>query len=243
MRRLTGLWVLSAISTLACGGGGDVNIGDGDGEPTQSLGASLVDYGGSWEGYVEGHTFPDGTDRVRLTLDAEGNGTLMLGNDTDPLPAPDPDAAPPGWGDATTIPHSILVGYPFEIASATLESKRIKLATHEPEPYQEWCNLQTPVLDETNPSVPNYLCARNVGYISTDGDVTCRWVDTNESVPCAKLACYEMCSCTATLCSWRGRYAPSLDAALDAGGEALVGTLVASLPSTDDSVTVRLERQ
>jgi hypothetical protein len=52
------------------------------------------------------------------------------------------------------------------------------------------------------------------------------------------------CVCTETLCTWNGRsYALSFDAALGDGGETLVGTLVATLPGTAGSVTVRLERQ
>jgi hypothetical protein len=244
MRTVSGFWVVLAMGALACGGGGDVNIGDDGREPTGSLGESLSDYGGTWEGYIEGYTFPDGSDLVRLTLDEEGNGTLILGNDADPLPAPDPDAAPPGWDQgAMTIAPAMLLGYPFEVSSATLQSKRIKLATSEPEPYQEWCSLQTPVLDEFYTGDPTYRCVRSVGYTSTDG-VTCHEQDTNEAVPCAKLVCQEMCTCTSTACSWTGRtYGPSLDAALDAAGESLVGTLVSTLPGASGSVTVRLERQ
>jgi hypothetical protein len=244
MRTVSGFLVVFAMSALACGGGGDVNIGDDGREPTTTLGESLSDYGGTWEGYVEGHTLPDGTDRVRLNLDTQGNGTLVLGNDTDPLPAPDPDAAPPGWPDGSiyTAP-AVLLGYPFQVASATLQSKRIKLATSEPDPFQEWCSLQTPVIDEFSGGDPSYSCVRNVGYSSGDG-VTCHERDTNETVACAKLVCQQMCTCTATACSWTGvSYAPSLDAALDADGDALVGTLVTALPGTSGSVTVRLERQ
>jgi hypothetical protein len=244
MRTVSGIWVLFAMSALGCGGGGDVNIGDDGREPTGSLGESLSDYGGSWEGYIEGYMFPDGSDRVRLNLDTQGNGTLVMGNDADPLPAPDPDAGPPGWDNGSmTISPVMLLGYPFEVASATLQSKRIKLATSEPTQYQEWCSLQTPVLDEFNTEEPSYSCVRNVGYTSLEGE-TCHAQDTNEPVPCAKLLCQQMCSCTATACSWIGpRSAPGLDAALGSDGETLVGTLVTNLPGASGSVTVRLERQ
>jgi hypothetical protein len=244
MRTVSGFWVVLALGALGCGGSGDVNIGNDGPEPTGTLGESLSDYEGSWEGYIEGYSFPDGSDLVRLTLDEEGNGTLVLGNDTDPLPAPDPDAAPPGWDNGMmAIAPTMLLGHPFEVDSATLQSKRIKLATSEPEAYQEWCALQTPVLDEVNTEEPTYWCVRNVGYISMNGEM-CFEQDTNEPVPCGKLLCQQLCACTSTACSWiGGTSAPSLDAALDSTGESLVGTLVSNLPGTSGSVTVRLERQ
>ena len=59
----------------------------GEDDP-EKTGATLGDYAASWEGHVEAYTFPSGSDRVRLTLDSSGNGTLVLGEDWVPWPAP-----------------------------------------------------------------------------------------------------------------------------------------------------------
>ena len=60
----------SAGTPLACSGGGAVNIGN-----TNAVGSQLSDYAATWDGYAEAYTFmPDGSDRVRLTIDAQRPG-------------------------------------------------------------------------------------------------------------------------------------------------------------------------
>ncbi|HEY4392953.1 MAG TPA: hypothetical protein VGP64_02775, partial [Polyangia bacterium] len=84
--------VLSAAGFLgACSGNTPVNIGN-----TSMIGAQLSDYAASWDGFAETYTFsPDGSDRVRLTLDASGQGTLEIG-DAALLPPPtDPNVGYP----------------------------------------------------------------------------------------------------------------------------------------------------
>lgn len=49
----------------------------------------MSDYAGVWDGYAEAFTRNDGTDRIRITLDSQGMGTL---NDGDPS---DADTAKP----------------------------------------------------------------------------------------------------------------------------------------------------
>ena len=123
-----GIGGLLAAAVFGCSSKSDVDIGD---DRSASLGASQSDYAGTWEGYAEAYTFLDDTDRVRLTLDSTGNGTLELGNDRPGLPAPDPDSAPPGWqlmGNSSVDP-GLLIGYPFTVTGATIESTRIKLTS------------------------------------------------------------------------------------------------------------------
>ena len=74
---------------------GAVNIGN-----TTAVGSQLSDYAATWDGYAEATTFSDGSDHVRLTIDASGQGSLVVG-DSAPLPAPtDPTVGyPPGAGN------------------------------------------------------------------------------------------------------------------------------------------------
>jgi len=232
-----GIWALVAAGGFGCSSKGDVDIGD---DRSVSLGASLTDYAGSWEGYVEAHTFWDLTDRVRLTLDSAGNGTIELGDDKPALPAPDPDSAPPGWQlmGNSSVEAGLLVGYPYAVTGARIESKRIQLTTQTPAEYEQWCNLQTPALDPSSAET-RYACLPGNGFHS-DG-TTC-WLipasDPEVEVPCAKFACLTSCTCTATSCTFQNRRTVDLDAALDLDGDALVGTLVLD----GLRATVRLEK-
>lgn len=233
-----GIWGLVAAGVFGCSSKGDVDIGD---DRSVSLGASLSDYAGTWEGYVEAYTFFDETDRVRLTLDSMGNGTLELGNDLPALPAPDPESAPPGWplmGNSSVDP-GLLIGYPFAVTGATIESTRIKLTTQTPAEYEQWCALQTPALDPSDPEGLTYACLPGNGMHS-DG-TTCWLLPASEpeiEVPCAKIKCLEACSCTATSCTFSNHNQIDLDAALEFDGNRLVGTLVLR----GLRVTVRLEK-
>lgn len=230
-----GIGGLLAAAVFGCSSKSDVDIGD---DRSASLGASLSDYAGTWEGYAEAYTFLDDTDRVRLTLDSTGNGTLELGNDRPGLPAPDPDSAPPGWqlmGNSSVDP-GLLIGYPFTVTGATIESTRIKLTTQTPAEYEQWCALQTPALDPSDPQGLRYACLPGNGMHS-DG-TTCWLIPTETEVPCAKIKCLEACACTATTCTFRNYNPLDLDAALELDGNRLVGTLVV----LGLRVTVRLEK-
>ena len=87
---------LALVLTLAagCTASTKVDIGEGTAPPPGLLGASLIDYAGTWDGYAEAFTWNDGSDRIRIMLDANGVGTIRLGNAPD-FPPPDPDRAYP----------------------------------------------------------------------------------------------------------------------------------------------------
>src|SRR5450432_936374 len=104
--------------SAACSGGGAVNIGN-----TAVIGSQLSDYAASWDGYAEAYTFmPDGSDRVRLTIDANGQGTLEVGNaallppPTDPnvgyrpalssIPRSWPPPSPASWSKDSSFPST-----------------------------------------------------------------------------------------------------------------------------------------
>jgi hypothetical protein len=234
-----GACLLVVIGASGCSSQDDVDIG---GDRTASLGASLSDYAGSWEGYVEALTFPDGTDRVRLNLDSAGQGTLTLGNDAPPLPAPDADEPPPGLTLMGTmlVGSAVLTGYPYTVSDATIHTKRIQLATLSPVEYEQWCELQTPVLYEHSDQ-PEYHCIPGAGYRKEppDGSKCYIFFDDGSEVeaPCGKLECVSQCACSATGCSATGGPVFHLDVAFENGGENLVGTMVGY-----DRSTVRFEK-
>jgi hypothetical protein len=131
---------------LGCSSAGSVNIGD-----TQNLGGKLSDYAATWDGYAEAYTFqPSGTDNVHLVLDAQGNGTLQVGNDA-LLPAPtDPNVGyPPNVNidpkaPAALPPSTLKGGVLYPVYATQVQSDRIQLGLKPLDYYQAWCALQTP---------------------------------------------------------------------------------------------------
>src|SRR5262245_13244546 len=134
-QRLLVVMIAAACSLVGCASSssGRVDIGDGHG-PAMALGASLTDYAGVWDGYAEAFMWNDGTDRVRITLDAAGAGTLEVGS-SPALPAPDPaHGYPPGENDLYTnvtqanVPV-LIAGFGYPVRGARVESNRIRLST------------------------------------------------------------------------------------------------------------------
>jgi hypothetical protein len=218
------LTLCAAGPLLACSGDKPVNIGN-----TNVVGSQLSDYAASWEGYAEAYTFmPDGSDRVRLTIGANGQGTFQVGNAA-LLPAPtDPNAGyPAGQPDPFVGPNEGLSGgvlYP--VYAAQVQENRIQAGLKPNDYYGAWCALQTPyhVLDGYVNSgqpdagdgglVPNfeYRCLPDVGGgISGQGaDQQCfvqiSSIDgssTDQPVDCGKFALCNrnVCACTATSCA------------------------------------------
>src|SRR4051812_34615530 len=68
------------------------------------IGERLEDYAAHWEGYAEANSFADGSDKVRITLDASGDGTLEIGDSAPMPPATDPSVGyPPSSGPGVDI--------------------------------------------------------------------------------------------------------------------------------------------
>src|SRR5262245_9474401 len=88
------------LLSVACSGG----------DPTVTTSGNQVsDYAATWDGYAEAFTFEDGSDRVRLTIHANGEGTIEVG-DSAPLPPPtDPNVGypPTPWNWAPTGGYTI----------------------------------------------------------------------------------------------------------------------------------------
>ena len=237
-----------AIATLACSSD-PVDIGD-----TGKTGDELSDYAASWEGYAEAYEFDSASDALRIVLDENGNGTFEVG-DAPALPPPsDPEVGyPPAGTSSQTNPQpadGLFSGFAYTVLGATVEERRLRFSVYPYEIYREWCELQTPVLDEANstPERSFYECVPNTQQTYRAGQCTFVNPDTGEDEPidCGKLGLCSTggaCYCTANDCSipdvseYRGAIV-EVDAALEEDGDELEGTL-----TVDGNVTIRLTRR
>ena len=194
-------------------------------------GAALSDYAASWDGYVEAWQFASGSDRVRVVLDAAGQGTLELGDQPLFAPPTDPNVGyPPGveWSLPGNLPP--IEGFQYPVQEARVEARRLRLDADPNDIVKAWCQMQTPVLDEGIPQQPTYACVPNWGYEQTGTGCAQVNPQTNEHVPvdCVKLGLCMLpgdCECTATGCDVRASSPMQLDAALQGDGNDLAGTL------------------
>jgi hypothetical protein len=141
-RTLAALLFGAGFSAACSGGGGTVNIGN-----TNAVGSQLSDYAASWDGYAEAYTFtPDGSDRVRLTIAANGQGTLEVGNQTLVAAPTDPNLGyPPGNEDPpVTSTPPLWEGALYPIYDAQVQTNRIQVGIKPNDYYAAWCALQTP---------------------------------------------------------------------------------------------------
>jgi hypothetical protein len=228
--------VLPLVFALSACSSDPVDIGD---DRVVKTGEKLSDYAAVWEGYAEAYEFDSGSDRIKLTLDENGAGTLEVG-DAPPIPAAtDPDLDyPVGTGGATGPNVGLRSGYAYGVLDASVEVRRLRLGIDLYELYGDWCAMQTPYVDQYGA----YGCLPN-GSISNNFDGTCDVEDpvTEESLTanCGKVGMcvgVGVCACTADGCgALQGGAATRLDAALDNDGEELEGTF--------QGATIRMMRQ
>jgi hypothetical protein len=244
-------WVVPfGLGLCACSGGDHVDIGD---DKVEKTGEKLSDYAASWEGYAEAYAFDGGSDAIRVVLDENGAGTVDVG-DAAPLPPPDPDLGyPPASSNDpfhAPLPEAALFsGFSYTVLGAVVENRRLRFGLDPREIYKEWCELQTPILDEANstPEEQRYACVPNWGFMGGASGCSQENPDTGEITPidCGKLYLCELsniCNCTAEGCSLYAidtsqGYPVMLDAALQSDGDELEGTL-----TVDDRVIVRMTR-
>ena len=236
------------LFTLALFGCSKDNANIGNGSATATLGESLSDYAGNWEGYAEAYQFSDGTDNVFLTLDANGQGALKVGQATLEVTELDPDTYPPGMEnikDEVDPPSGLTPGFSYPISGAVVESRRIRVSTATDELFRDWCELQTSYYSEDTVP-PRYACTPGGGgwgmSTSEDGTQTCainNGVDPVIPISCARASCNYVCVCTKLGCSIDDAKDVQIDAALQADGEELQGTLVIN----GTRIVVRMTRQ
>jgi len=140
------LILCAAGSLVACSGDKSVNIGN-----TTAVGSKLSDYAATWDGYAEAYTFMgDGSDHVRLTIAADGSGTLEVGNQPQVAPATDPNVGYPpagvisGLNDSTGGIPPIYEGFAYPMYSAQVQTDRVQVGIKPHDYYTSWCALQTP---------------------------------------------------------------------------------------------------
>ncbi|HVZ85974.1 MAG TPA: hypothetical protein VHG72_03345 [Polyangia bacterium] len=247
--RLAALCALALAPACSKTTDGPVNIGN-----TQAIGAQLSDYTANWDGYVEAYTFMSGSDRLRVTIAADGSGTVRAGDIDVIAPPTDPNVGyPPGPMDP--VPNRLREGFLYPIRAVQVQADRIQFGIDQDEIYAAWCALQTPVLrssPDAGADAAVYGCLPNLGYIGGSTDCALLEPDgTQQPVDCVKLAMCEgpqICSCTATACSlWQhvaadaglADYLDEIDGALDSTGNTLVGTLVMGTTR----VTIHLQKQ
>jgi hypothetical protein len=237
------VWGLVVCVGLATGCSSDSNVDIGDGQAEQGLSA----YAHSWDGYAEAYQFFDGSDRVRLTLDAEGKGTIRVG-DAALLPEPKPgDAAPSDSPSPAT-------DFVFAV-TARLEGSRLRFDLNEWQRYDTWCRLQTPVAySPEHPGV--YSCIPFPISLASRPGGGCVAQDGSEyPLPCPSYsACGSYCECSATSCEASDNpvsvqlFGPSaavpsssFDGVLSADHAELTGTLFQQ-GGSGGGVTVHLRR-
>jgi len=252
--KVRNVFLLAAFSSvLGCSSeSSPVDIGD------SRTGEKLEDYAAVWEGYAEAYDFKDGSDKVKISLDALGHGTLEIGNSPALPIATNGDVGYPATYEATaqlaSTDHSqiptLFPGFSYPIATAAVEAARIRLSVNPWEIERDWCALQTSYpVQSGNETV--YLCMPSLG-----GAIGATCIDSSSTPPvpmdCAKqdLCQQRVCSCDARGCAGRDAPPPlfsdaKLDAALDNAGASLVGTLKLVAGANGEpqtSITVRLQR-
>ncbi|HEY8091571.1 MAG TPA: hypothetical protein VIF09_27085 [Polyangiaceae bacterium] len=233
---------IALVLTIAACGGQKVDLGGGDGG---SVGDSAGGEGGgassgsssggsssggssplsgTYKGYIESFTFPDGSDVVVMTLafaaDGTVTGTIFFGNGPPLAPPTDPSVGyPPGFGGQGT-PGSVddvLEGFTFTALAGTYASPRLTIGLSTAELWKQWCALQTTIYPQYNGAsgggcgpLLGYGCLPNVA--TQFGGSGCAWSSCDHPaatpIDCGKLALCASpgggaCTCTMTACSIR----------------------------------------
>lgn len=219
----THLPIASSLAALA--------LGACDGKAL-SVGAGPADGGSTvaWNGYIENHTFPSGSDVITLNLttapDGTVTGTAEFG--TVPLYAPptNPNVGYPPWEEdaGQQQPYGVPLpydpeGFLFTVRDGTLDGSRLRFSVDPDEIWSAWCALQTPYLvsavaGEDGASLYTYSCLPPSAGDSSPCKVESECQAFGEcadedgglaTVDCAKLAlCAPQdspCACDAGSCS------------------------------------------
>lgn len=226
---------------------------------------ALIPFAGAWQGYIEAYQFRSGSDRVRLTIDQQGAGKLILGEGA--LPAPPLSAAEPfDLGPAIFDPYPDVEtgrmvyteleifpweGFAYDVQWLAVEPERIRLSVDVNEVFAPACALQTPLAQtRVVADGAEYGCLPDTGadYITAQGCFIggqlrgLSVARAGNPVSCSQqMLCREVCVCDAQSCSPRKdrSYRFTFDAGLRESGARLEGSLAQGV---DPLSTVRLTR-
>jgi hypothetical protein len=222
--------------SVDCSSQKDVDIGN------SGPGSALSDYSATWVGYTEAFMFDPTSDQIQLTLDSQGHGTLVVGDD--PMPSLSLPTTVDGENPFYPLPPNKLVpGYAYPVYNSVVEVGRLRTWVNDLEPYRSFCEQQTPVPDDIFPGM--YGCAGRWGT-SCDGAIaeTCTQLNPNTGETIVLSAAQfdlclgnnRVCACQASGCSLPPPDV-ELDAALESDGTQLVGSL-----AIGQNITVRMTR-
>ncbi len=255
------MFAAAGLLSIACSNTSTVDIGES--------GSLVSDYAAQWDGYAEAFSFNDGSDRVRLTLDGAGQGTLQVGDQALFPPPSDPNVGypPTGWSfNGNSVLSQLRPGFQYPIYGAHVETKRIRLGADFHDIFGAWCAMQTSHCQNCEPNSkdpPFYECASRPAPGSdpiSSGGQDCSMIDEttgqtlpvdclkqmlcDQPPPCTCNASPPVCQCDATGCAIppvaNADYPVKIDAALETAGTELVGTLV--INDGSPRLTVRLTR-
>jgi hypothetical protein len=201
-----------AGASSGTGGGGTGANGGGvsNTEPVPSFpapdacaGGDMLPLVGTWEGYIEGSSGLEPTDKFRVVFAGASEaggvcGTVTYGEGAVPPPATDPDTGYPsldtgypryGFGGAPGS-WGPMPGVPFTILDGTVEARRVRFNTAVTELWKDWCALQTPVASSTQ-------CIRMDGFATTTPGACTTSDDDGQEIP---IDCDKRMLCGAGVC-------------------------------------------
>lgn len=241
--------VMGALALNACSNDA-VDIGDPE---TSVVKSGLAAYSGTWDGYIEAAQWDDNTDRVRLTVNEDGTGTMRLGESELVAPSADPKADyPTDWlpviqgGGPTPVS-----GFEYSLKNVAVETDRLRLAVSSKKMFNDYCALQSPDYVWTVGELSLNSCAPTLwAFECSEQTCTATNPDTQAAVvfdTFQYVMCNGPCGCDATSCNHDSEVL-TLDAALEENQNRLVGTFIVPsnsriTPPETTTVTVRLVRQ
>lgn len=214
------------LSLFGCGEPQDLDVGD---LQSENLGQALSDYAAQWDGYAEAFVFDgDETDRVRLTIDVNGEGTIRLGEEelfAAPTDADDlhPPTFPEEGADAVepTLRRA-RSGFEYPLSNVNVEDSRLRFEFNTLHFMEAWCALQS------NSERPEWTESFGYSAQTSEEGSTCGYFDTDQNwieFACHLAAQRIQCDCDADICYAKSRIA-RVDAAISDNGKTLSGTLL-----------------
>jgi hypothetical protein len=242
--------LVAVLASCSSGTGQPVDLGD---DAVDSSGQTLASYEGNWDGYIEAFEFSSGSDRLRISLDASGQGSVEFGeaaplapfsNPTVGYPESDPFDTP-GFVPNYTGPRE---GFSYPVHDAAVSDGRIELVVWGSDIVEDFCAAQTEIYQTF--SIPSRNTCSPTGDSYGESDEGCMDVAVESSTSgmqfdCGLVkTCLAGCACDETSCTSLRHQGTelALDGSLAMNGTQLVGTLVLHGVAGVDRVTVRLTK-